>query len=81
MPTQRQRTQLWLEHLDNIVREVIGGQSLLVSLPSPVRGDDGKAATYPTVLDCGCGNGVFIERLLEEKDGDVDVSRGDDLLA
>jgi len=29
---------------------------------------------YPAVLDCGFGNGTWIERLLQEKNGDVDVS-------
>ena len=69
-----QREQKRLADLDNLVREVIG-QSCLFPIPGPVRGSDGEIESDPTVLDCGSGSGIWIERLLEERQGNVEVSQ------
>ena len=49
------------------MREVIG-QSCVVPMPRAT------GESEPTVLDCGAGSGRWIEQLLQEKDGYVDVS-------
>lgn len=77
--TQYQIEQERLRDLDDLVREAVGGQSLYVPLPPPIRRrTEGAAETLdeslPAVLDCGFGNGRWIEMLLREKDFDVDVS-------
>lgn len=56
-----------------MLQEVLGSQCLFVSLPLPTTGSDGEIDSYPTVLDCGCGSGNWIDRLLREKLGNVDV--------
>lgn len=62
--------------LDNLVRDVTGGQSRLVPFPSAVRGSDGEVRTSPMVLDCGIGNAVWVNALLdEENNNDIDVSK------
>jgi len=62
-----------VEELDCVLRQLFGGQ---VVLPPALRtaNDDEDGDEPPVVLECGCGSGVWIERLLSEYSEDCEVS-------
>ncbi|KAK3680938.1 hypothetical protein LTR37_021024 [Vermiconidia calcicola] len=73
-----QNEQQRLEELDGILRE-FHGRTVFPPFPPP-GGDD-----EPVVLDCGCGQGAWIDNFMDEFGPDVDVTgvdiffgRGDD---
>lgn len=79
MLTVHQKEQEQSADLDELVREAVGGRSLYVPLPTPVRVRNAGTAMatddlLPTVLDCGFGSGRWIEALLQERNFQVDVS-------
>ena len=53
-----------------------GTQGREVLPPIPPLEDDEDSDSLPTVLDCGFGGGGWIERMLEEYHGNLDVSIG-----
>lgn len=59
--------------MDSLVREVTGAQSCFVPLPRAKPEDSGDTMIYPTVLDCGAGSGIWIDKVLDEQEGKVDV--------
>ena len=69
-----QEEQQRLENLDEILRSLFQGGSVLPPSALTRARDHNGNGSQPAVLDCGSGKGAWIEHLLDEFGGDLDVS-------
>lgn len=68
--TEQQR----IDGLDELLHQLFQERPVLPEIPSISRQDGGRRRSSSfSVLDCGCGQGNWIERFMEETSGTCDV--------